>query len=188
MRAWKHFQTITHHRWLVMKYCFRVGLIWQGLTHDLSKYSWTEFRVGAKYWTGDKSPNMAERRELGYSTAWMHHKGRNKHHFEYWVDYRPGTRIYTPGQMPPRYLVEMCMDRIAACRVYNGAAYTDGDALAYLDRSSEYQMMHPVTHQQLRFLLTMLRDHGEQALFAFIRQVVLPGKPFALEPPACQEG
>ena len=80
------------------------------------------------------------------------------------------------------------MYRIAACRVYNGAAYTDGDALAYLDRSSEYQMMHPVTHQQLRFLLTMLRDHGEQALFAFIRQVVLPGKPFALEPPACQEG
>ena len=48
MKAWKHFKTITKHKFLVMRQCFKVGLYWQGLTHDLSKYSPTEFFVGAK--------------------------------------------------------------------------------------------------------------------------------------------
>ena len=74
MKAWQHFKTITHHRHLVRKECFRVGLYWQGLTHDLSKYSPTEFLVGAKYYQGTRSPNNAEREAIGYSTAWLHHK------------------------------------------------------------------------------------------------------------------
>ena len=86
MKAVKHFKTITKHRFLVMKYCFKAGLYWQGLTHDLSKYSPAEFRVGARYFQGDRSPNDIERREKGYSAAWLHHKGRNKHHLEYWID------------------------------------------------------------------------------------------------------
>ena len=81
MHPIKHFQTITRHKLLVMKYCFRVGLYWQGLTHDLSKYSPTEFWVGARYYQGNRSPNSMERREVGYSTACMHHKGRNRHHY-----------------------------------------------------------------------------------------------------------
>ena len=75
MKAWQHFCTITHHKILVMKGCFRVGLYRQGLMHDLSKYGWTEFRVGAKYYQGTRSPNNAEREKLGYSSAWLHHKG-----------------------------------------------------------------------------------------------------------------
>ena len=90
MHIKEHFQTITYHRRLVRQSCFRVGLYWQGLTHDLSKYSLTEFLVGAKYFQGDCSPNNAEKEEKGYSSSWLHHKGRNKHHFEYWVDYVPG--------------------------------------------------------------------------------------------------
>ena len=70
-----------------MKHCFRVGLYKQGLLHDLSKYSPTEFLVGCKYYQGTRSPNNAERENIGYSGAWLHHKGRNKHHYEYWLDY-----------------------------------------------------------------------------------------------------
>ena len=81
--AWKHFRTITYHKYLVMKGCFAVGLYRQGLTHDLSKYSPAEFLVGAKYFQGNRSPNNAEREEKGYSSAWLHHKGRNRHHYEY---------------------------------------------------------------------------------------------------------
>ena len=77
MKIWKHFKTITYHRYLVMKGCFKVGLYYQGLTHDLSKYSPTEFWVGAKYYQGNRSPNNAEREDIGYSSAWLHHKGRN---------------------------------------------------------------------------------------------------------------
>lgn len=87
MRVWQHFKTITRHKLLVMKYCFKMGLYWQGLVHDLSKYSWTEFSVGCRYYQGDRSPNNAEREATGLSTSWIHHYGRNKHHFEHWVDY-----------------------------------------------------------------------------------------------------
>ena len=102
MKAWQHFCTITHHKILVMKGCFRVGLYRQGLMHDLSKYGWTELRVGAKYYQGTRSPNTAEREKLGYSTAWLHHKGRNKHHYEYWIDYGLGEQ---------KGLIGMCMPK-----------------------------------------------------------------------------
>lgn len=83
MNIWGHFKTITAHKLLVMKYCFKIGLYKQGLLHDLSKYAPSEFLVGARYYQGTRSPNNAEREDTGVSTAWMHHKGRNKHHFEY---------------------------------------------------------------------------------------------------------
>lgn len=174
MNAWNHFCTITKHRWAVRRGCFRVGLYWQGLTHDLSKYNWQEFRSGVKYYQGTRSPNSRERELLGYSTAWMHHKGRNKHHFEYWTDLDLKTRRYMPVQMPRKYLVEMVMDRIAACKVYRGKDYTDASALEYLERATgEYGMIHPDTLKRLRYLLTMLRDKGEKETFRFIREVVL---------------
>lgn len=182
MNAWKHFCTITKHRWAVRKGCFAVGLYWQGLTHDLSKYSPTEFLRGIQYYQGTRSPNSREREVIGYSMAWMHHKGRNKHHFEYWTDLNIQTRCYAPVQMPRKYFTEMCMDRIAACKIYHGKDYRDGDALEYLMRSLEIRdlsMMHPETKKQLIYILTMLRDKGEKETFRFIREVVLTGKPFA---------
>lgn len=178
MKPWQHFKTITRHRLLVMRNCFRVGLIWQGLTHDLSKYSPTEFRMGAKYYQGTRSPNAAEREDTGYSTAWMHHKGRNRHHYEYWTDLNPTTKQYEPVEMPRRYLAEMVMDRIAASKVYRGADYTNGSALEYLTQAHETPLMHPETKRQLILILTLLRDQGEEATFRFIRETVLTGKEF----------
>ena len=119
--AKNHFRTITEHKIMVMKNCFRVGLIKQGLLHDLSKYSWEEFKTGVKYYQGNRSPNAAEKEAVGYSAAWLHHKGRNKHHFEYWIDFAPDKeRGLIGNKMPLRYLVEMVMDRIAASKVYKG--------------------------------------------------------------------
>ena len=181
MKAWQHFKTITHHRWLVRKGCFAVGLFWQGLTHDLSKYTPTEFMVGAKYYQGTRSPNAAEREEKGFSEAWIHHKGRNRHHFEYWNDMNMQNRRYESVPMPRKYLAEMVMDRIAACKTYQGSAYTDGSALAYFEKSIDRELMHPSTRQELAYLLTMLRDHGEKETFRYIRSSVIPGKPFPWE-------
>ena len=178
MKPWQHFKTITKHRFLVMCGCFRVGLIWQGLTHDLSKYSPTEFWVGARYYQGTRSPNTAEREAKGYSEAWMHHKGRNKHHYEYWTDMSKQTRNYESVEMPRKYLVEMVMDRRAACMTYQGKAYTDGSALKYFMGSRERELMHPNTRMQLEYILTMLRDKGEQETFRWLRQEVLKGMPF----------
>ncbi len=176
MNGIRHFITITKHRWKVRSHCFRVGLYWQGLIHDLSKYTPTEFRVGIKYFQGTRSPNSRERELNGYSTAWMHHKGRNKHHFEYWTDLSTKTRRYEPVEMPPRYFVEMVMDRIAACKIYNGEKYTQADALHYLINSAEGRdltMMHPKTRDDLVTVLTMLKEKGEDATFRYLRNTYL---------------
>ena len=178
---WGHLRTINHHKWLVMQGCFRVGLYRQGITHDLSKYSPSEFCVGIRYWTGKRSPNAGERQDKGYSTAWMHHKGRNRHHWEYWTDLSPETGRYESCPMPRKYLVEMVMDRRAACMVYQGKDYSPGSELAYFDTSHEKKLMHLQTQKELGFLLAMLRDRGEKETFRYLRTHVLKGKPFPWE-------
>ena len=181
MKPWQHFKTITTHRILVMRGCFQIGLYWQGLTHDLSKYSSVEFWTGARYYQGVRSPNAAEREDKGYSEAWMHHKGRNRHHYEYWTDMNPKTRVYESVPMPRRYLAEMVADRLAACKVYEGEAFTNESPLRYLMRSREKDLMHPQTRKELEYLLTMLRDRGEKETFRYIKKEVLKGKPFPWE-------
>ena len=109
-------------------------------------------------------------------------QGRNRHHYEYWTDLDLKTKRYAPVPMPRRYFVEMVMDRIAACKTYHGKSYRDGDALEYLQRSTEARegsMMHPQTRRELDYVLTMLRDKGEAETFAFLKNVVLKGLPFA---------
>ena len=181
MHFWGHFKTITKHRHCVIKHCAKCGILWQGLRHDLSKYSPTEFLRGVKYYQGTRSPNTAEREEKGFSEAWMHHKGRNKHHYEYWTDLNRKTHRYESVPMPRKYLVEMVMDRRAACIVYQGKDYQPGSALAYLERSIERNLMHPETRRQLVYILTMLRDKGEEKTFRYLRKSVLAGKPFPWE-------
>lgn len=181
MKVWQHFKTITRHRLLVLEGCFRIGLYWQGLTHDLSKYTPTEFWIGARYFQGDRSPNGAERADKGFSEAWMHHKGRNRHHYEYWTDMNPQTRTYEPVRMPRKYLAEQIMDRRAACKVYQGNAYTDSSAHEYFMASRERQLMHPENRQELEFLLSMLAQKGERRTFSYIKNHVLAGKPYPWE-------
>ena len=186
MRAWEHFKTITRHRHLVRRYCFRLGLYAQGIRHDLSKYSPAEFFRGVKYYQGCRSPNDAERRENGVSLAWLHHKGRNRHHFEYWIDYCIGEdgKVYMGGcKMPLKYVEEMFCDRIAACKTYQGPAYTDASALAYFERSNEAHLMHADTIRELRFLLAMLKDRGEDETFRFMKRRLKSKTPFCEKVP-----
>ena len=168
-KAIGHFITITKHRHLVIKHCRKAGILWQGLRHDLSKYSLTEFKPGAKYYTGKHSPNEDERALFGYSLAWIHHKGRNKHHFEYWTDINARTHLYEPVKMPLRYVKEMFCDRVAASKIYKGAAYTNSAPLDYLMNGKMRDSMHPDTLKTLIRFLTQLRDEGEDAMFASIR-------------------
>lgn len=164
-----HFDTITRHRHMVIYHCAKAGILTQGLLHDLSKYSPTEFLRGVKYYQGTRSPNEQERIETGYSAAWLHHKGRNRHHFEYWTDYNPATRRMEPVKMPLRYVIEMFCDRVAASKIYNGDKYTDSDALAYFMRSKGTRFIHPETSAFLERLLRMLSVKGEDWTFAWIR-------------------
>ena len=171
---WGHLGTVSKHRFLVFRYCCRVGLYWQGLWHDFSKFAPVEFWAGVKYYQGDHSPNEEERRAKGYSAAWLHHKGRNKHHLEYWIDYSGKSDPPLTGmRMPERYMAEMICDRISASKTYRGDAYTDADPLIYYEHSKDHYVMHPESRAQMELLLTMLRDEGEDATLRYIKKELL---------------
>lgn len=169
-RFWGHLATITKHRHKVIAHCAKAGILLQGLRHDLSKYSPTEFWQGVRFFDGTHSPTEDERRTLGFSLAWMHHKGRNRHHWEYWTDYSMAEKRYVP--MPRRHLAEMLCDRIAASKIYKGKAYTDAAPLEYLLGGKMRDSMHPQTRELLERFLTQLRDEGEDAMFASLRRWV----------------
>ena len=129
-----HFNTINKHRWIVFKLSVRAGIPLRGLLHDLSKYSPTEFIESAKYYQGGKrSPIPAVRDDKGYSIAWLHHKGRNKHHFEYWYD---AKQIETPV-IPRKYAFEAICDMLAAGIVYAGKDWTKEFELEYWNRAKD---------------------------------------------------
>ena len=172
MHPIKHYKTITEHRKIVRSYCFKLGLYGQGLTHDLTKYAPVEFWRGAKYYLGYRSPNDAERRETGVSKAWLHHKGRNKHHFEYWIDYiinEDGSVGFGGNRMPKKYVAEMFCDRIAASKIYKGDEYTDASPYEYFDKARKWTLMHPDTSAELEKMLLVLKDEGEDAAIRYVR-------------------
>ena len=156
---------------MVIRHCFKAGIPIRGLLHDLSKYSPTEFIPSAKYYTGTKSPNEGERDEYGYSRAWLHHKGRNRHHFEYWNDYNKIEKRVMPVKMPLKFAVEMFCDRVAASKIYQGDNYTINHPLEYYSRAKTTRFIHPETAAFLESLLVMLSEEGEDKTFRYIRKL-----------------
>ncbi len=167
-----HLRTVNQHRKMVLKHCIKAGIPIRGLLHDLSKYSPTEFIPGVLYFQGNRSPNEKEREISGYSKAWMHHKGRNRHHFEYWTDYSTVTKKMEAVPMPDIFIFEMFCDRVAASKIYNKEKYTNDMPLDYFLRSRPKRLIADDTARKLEFLLTMLRDRGEDYTFRYIRRQV----------------
>lgn len=166
-----HLITVTRHRNRVMKHCFKVGLYSQGLRHDLSKFSPSEFLAGVKYYQGTRSPNARERELFGFSRAWMHHKGRNKHHFEYWSDVGK-SGLYEPVEMPINYVAEMFCDRVAASEIYKGKDYTQDYPLQYYRSGRACDSMHKNTAALLEKWLVLLAEEGEKAAFDEVKEAV----------------
>ena len=173
-RFFGHLHTVNQHRREVRKLCFKCGLYWQGLTHDLSKYSPVEFWNGVKYFTGTASPHHGERKAYGYSKAWLHHKGRNKHHTEYWLDIVNGGP--SPIYMPINYLAEMICDRIAASKIYLKDKYTDAAPLEYFTTHQNENPFSIDSKAELWNWLIRLREHGEEETCKQLRECVKKAK------------
>lgn len=141
-KIWLHFKLITKHRWLVFKLCTKVGLPWRGFIHDLSKYSPTEFWESAKYYVGNRSPIQVAREERKYSEAWLHHKGKNKHHEEYWYDFNAPVKAPV---IPYKYAVEMLCDMISAGIVYKNKEWTKEYPLWYWTNKKNKTIINPKT-------------------------------------------
>ncbi|MCD8018015.1 MAG: DUF5662 family protein [Clostridiales bacterium] len=173
-----HLRTINHHKVLVTKTCFRVGLYWQGLMHDLSKYSPIEFIPGVIYYQGDRSPINREKELKKCSKGWLHHKGRNPHHFEYWIDYSfaPEGAGLVGMKMSKKYVAEMVIDRICASKNYQKEKYTDRSALDYYKNGRKMMLIDEETDFLTTYLLTMLAEKGEDYLFHYMKNVLLKHK------------
>lgn len=112
----KLIKRILTHKYYVAKYCFQIGLYWQGITHDLSKFSYVEFSRAIKYWNDNISSLANERKILGYSQTFLHHRGRNPHHYEYWIHSLDDGGV--PARMPKKYVLELICDYLAAAKTY----------------------------------------------------------------------
>lgn len=178
MNFFGHFVTITRHKLLVMKGCFKLGLYSQGLLHDLSKYSPSEFLPSCKYYqNGKRSPISAQREKEGHSKVWLHHKGRNRHHFEYWIDNSAtGENGMMAVEMPNRYVAEMFVDRVCASKNYLKDKYTQEEPLKYFLAGKDSYYMNEKTKQLLEKLLTILATEGEDKAYSYIRKNLLNQK------------
>ncbi len=160
----KHLKTVRTHRKFVRKACFKMGIWWQGLTHDLSKYSLTELSM-CKYYTGKGSPHQVAREVLGYSPSWIHHYHMNKHHFQFWWDEdEKGTII--PMKMPYKYVIESFCDMLGASKAYNSDDWGPDLLLCYWDQKCKgKRIMHEQSTNLVEFLIHQLVDLDEEEFF-----------------------
>lgn len=141
-----------------MRFCFKVGLYWQGITHDLSKFSWIEFWESVKYYNGTTSPINFAKADQGFSYAWQHHKGRNPHHYEYWTDhYDDGT---TCIEMPYKYATELICDYLGAARAYLGDKFTYQNEYMWWLQKKKIAKIHPKTSQYITDVLQYLAQQS----------------------------
>ncbi len=154
----KHLWVIIKHKHRVFINCCRCGIPWRGIVHDLSKFSPTEFFESAKFYQGYRSPIGVCRRANGVCYAWLHHKGRNKHHIEYWLD--PDCEL-TP-LMPYKYAVECVCDKLAATRTYKGKNYETEAPLEHWYRYGSKVDGNPKTMAFLERVFLDVKDHGER--------------------------
>lgn len=161
--TWLHFKKICIHKHYVRKYCWKAGLYWQGIIHDLSKFSPIEFWESIKYYQGNRSPIDACKEANGFSKAWLHHKGRNLHHYEYWQDnFDKGGE---PLIIPYKYSVEMLCDYLGAGHAYWGKKFTYESELKWWeDKKSKPIAMHPINKRFISDVLFLLATEGDKIL------------------------
>lgn len=166
---WKHFKTVCKHKAVVYQECKACGIAWQGLIHDLSKFSRTEFAPSANFFQGTGSPIEKEKAAKGYSVAWLNHKGRNKHHWEWWTDFGKNGEVIA-NKIPSRYVIEMICDWIGAGRVYSKEKRTQAEPLNYYYKVRAGRHFHPETERLIVQMLEIIRNEGLEAFHEFCKR------------------
>lgn len=167
----KHSILTIKHKYFVFLYACHLGIAWRGFMHDWSKFSFEELWTSGKYYTGVQSPQTQERNaNEDYSLVSVHHVGRNKHHWQYWVDYRGFNTLVYP--IPYKYAVEFVCDSLAASRVYNGEKWNRGDAYQYFNNYCDKCLMHPAIKEFASDCFAQFQEQGLTGLtksFTFLK-------------------
>lgn len=86
---WVYLKYLMRHKYYVSVECFKHGLFWRGLTHDLSKFGLTEFSAYANYfYNPDGSKRIGSKHSdisTPFNLAWLHHQNKNDHHWQWWI-------------------------------------------------------------------------------------------------------
>lgn len=172
-KIFQHFKTITKHKYYVMIFMFKCGYYKRGILHDLSKYSLTEFIPSVKYFQGNSSPIDAEKQANGYSLAWLHHRGHNPHHWEYWID-NFSDYLNTPCKIPKEYVIEMICDWLSAGIVYSNNKPDYNKPYSepldfYLKNKKDKIILHPETREIIEYYLSIINQNGINYFCKFIK-------------------
>ena len=136
-----HFVYLMKHKWYVFFECCRLGMFWQGLIHDWSKFRPDEFVPYSLYFFGRRQELMSATEgyfhetcnDTAFDVAWLKHQHRNPHHWQYWVQFELGAtgNRMTLHRMPDKYVREMVCDWIGA----NKAQGFDGNVRKWFERN-----------------------------------------------------
>ena len=157
--TFRHLRTIFKHRHQVIRNGFHMGIFWQCLRHDLSKYGPLEFGESKKHYRGIGSPVVGDRAAHDYySKIAIHHTGKNKHHWEYWVDFFQGRLILAP--MPWKYATEMVCDMLSASKTYDPKHFSGHVCLEYFQKRKAYCFIHKATEEYLEWCFAEYGNNG----------------------------
>ena len=152
---WEYFKKVCRHKWHVGRACFRYGLYWRGIVHDLSKFSRAEFGPYAMYFhTPDGKSSY--RTKTAFDHAWRHHVAHNPHHWEYWIAFNRGYPV--AADMPEKYILEMVADWIGAGMTYDGQP--DPNVWYYGKDAKSIIMMTQRTRDRVEELLREINPKG----------------------------
>lgn len=163
----KYLWYVIRHKWYVMVECFRMGIYWRGLTHDLSKFLPSEFIPYArnfygKYLSFDQLSFDARQRGVrtkedvkrDFKEAWLKHQHRNPHHWQYWI-----LQNDTDGRelmvIPTAYLKEMVADWIGAGRAITGKR----EAISWYKKSKDKIVVH---HDMIAYIEFFLNKYAKE--------------------------
>jgi hypothetical protein len=127
---------IIRHKWFVFIECWRMGVPFRGLMHDISKFRPSEFVPYMKKFWGPECKSINDlhgddlRKALGngyykekvkedFDYAWLHHQRRNRHHWQYWV-MKKDVGPLEPLDIPEDVIREMIADWAGAGRAIKG--------------------------------------------------------------------
>ncbi|MBP1764624.1 MAG: hypothetical protein H6Q65_1682 [Firmicutes bacterium] len=137
-----YFYDVMRHKWHVLSEAYKLGILWRGLTHDLSKFNASERgprRRLKNQCSRDAQGNIRVCDELAFSWVWHYHK--NPHHWQWWVTtLDDGSCKVFP--MTDEYRREMLADWRAVARIPGRL-----DIIPWYRQNRDRIILHPETRQ-----------------------------------------
>jgi hypothetical protein len=168
-RYWSYLKYVLRHKWFVGVECFKEGLYWQGLVHDMSKFSHYEFIPYAKHFYNKDGSKKDVRNETGFHDpnntgdeifdfAWLLHQKRNKHHWQFWILPKDDGDIRIL-EMPTNYVIEMVCDWVGTGKAQGFVSPADDryfETRKWYDKNKDKMQLHEKTREQVENIIRFI--------------------------------